>query len=272
MENKELIEFVKERYFKKFPDHTLKQFKQDYEDYKIIPAFKADENINSLVTNYNDRDSLSDVEGEAVGTRFKMTPEIHWIIRMATQYYLTKAFEAMKVDLNDPNIAETQLGRGTPGRISKLWVGGSLDDDSELGSGRFCAEPYIACFPNTEHNKSIITKEVEIVSTCSHHFLPFSTFGGGKAIIKYVPGNFILGISKISRYVKWLSRRFYLQEQLTEKIGKEMKRIAATEDVYVRLEGLKHSCEVFRGAEQQDSSLTTEFKSGIFEENIELCR
>ena len=44
-------------------------------------------------------------------------------MRSLTQYYITKAFESMKIDLEDPNIAVNALGKGTPGRIAKMWCG-----------------------------------------------------------------------------------------------------------------------------------------------------
>ena len=150
--------------------------------------------------------------------------------------------------------------------LAKMWCGNDPEDTAELGSGRWNKEPYLSCFPNTAGNDAIVTKEVDVVACCSHHFLPFSTFDGGKAIISYKPGKFVLGISKLQRYVTWASRRFWLQEDLTQYIGETIKRIAETEDVYVRLEGLVHGCEKFRGANAKNGNLTTEYRSGIFKE------
>lgn len=265
--NQELIEFVKERYFKKFPDKSFASFLTDYAKYESIPAFGANENIYSIMTDYSKRDELPDIEENEVKANYELTSEVHWILRMATQYYLTKAFEAMKVNLKDPNIIEQSLGKGTPGRIAKMWCGDNTGDDSELGCGRFSHEPYISCFPNTDDNKSIITKKVDIVSNCSHHFLPFSSFDGGKAIISYIPNKYVIGISKLQRWVDFLARRFWLQEDLTKVLGEEIKRIADTEDVYIRLEGLVHGCEKFRGCRSKEGSLTTEFKSGYFKDH-----
>ena len=84
-------------------------------------------------------------------------------------------------------------------------------------------------------------------------------------IIKYIPKDRVLGISKLQRFVNWASRRGWLQEDLTRYIGNTIKRIARTEDVYVRLEDLTHGCERFRGSQSRDGKLTTEFKSGVFE-------
>ena len=170
----------------------------------------------------------------------------------------------MKVDLNDDNIKELNLGKGTPGRIAKMWVGADPEDTSELGSGRFNKEPYISYFPATNSTHDIITKEVDLVSCCSHHFLPFSSYDGGKVIIKYKPDKYLIGISKLQRYVTWCARRFWLQEDLTNYIGEQIKRIAKTEDVYIRCEAIVHGCEKFRGANSKEGNLTTEYRSGCF--------
>ncbi len=257
----EKIDFIKERYLKKFG--TLDSFEANYKAYQDLPTFKANQNIHEILTNYNDREDLNDQENVFVNSDQELKPEIHWIMRMETQYYLTEAFKAMKIDLKDPNIAEQALGKGTPGRIAKMWVGADPEDVTELGSGRWNKEPFISVFPN-EGESEIITKEVDLISNCSHHFLPFSSLDGGKVIISYKPNKFVFGISKLQRYVTWASRRFWLQEDLTKYLGETIKRIADSEDVYVRLEGIVHGCEKFRGANAKNGSLTTEYKSGIF--------
>lgn len=262
--NKEAIEFTKQNYFAKYPDKKLKDFNKDFNLYLSIPNFKASENIHQISTNYADREHLIDIEENyIVGDSLK--PEVHWIMRSLTQYYITEAFKSMKIDMEDPNIKLNALAKGTPGRIAKLWCGNDPEDITELGSGRWNKEPAIACFPNPEgKNAEVVTKEVDVVSCCSHHFLPFSTFDGGKAIISYKPDKYVLGISKLQRFVNWASKRFWLQEDLTKYIGDTIKRIAATEDIYVKLENLTHGCEKFRGASAKNGSLTTEYKSGIF--------
>lgn len=259
--NQQAYAFVKEHYEAKFGKES--DFNKYLELYLKLPKFKANENIHQLLTDYADRGSLPDKENRFI-VGDSLDPHVHWIMRMFTQFYIQQAFKAMKVDLEDPNISENSLGKGTPGRLAKMWCGNDPEDTDELGSGRWNKEPYLSCFPNEGGDKSIVTKEVDVVACCSHHFLPFSTFDGGRAIISYRPGKFILGISKLQRYVTWASRRFWLQEDLTRYIGETIKRIAETEDVYVRLEGLVHGCEKFRGANAKNGNLTTEYRSGIF--------
>lgn len=264
--DQDLITFVKNHYFAKYPSYTESQFQEDYNAYMAILPFKACENIHEINTEYNVSDpdkNLADVETRLVKSPITITSEIHWIMRMVTQYYLTQAFIAMKIDLDDPNVRESSLGKGTPGRIAKEWLGNDPEDYSELGSGRWTKEPYVSRFPSNG-NHSIVTKEVDIVASCSHHFLPFTSLEGGRAIIKYKPGEYVIGISKLQRLVNWAARRFWLQEDLTEYIGRTLQRIADTKDVYIRLEGIVHGCERYRGVCSEDGSLTTEFRGGCF--------
>lgn len=259
--NKDIISYVKEKYILKFG--TDKNFEEDLKLYQELPVFKANQNIHEILTDYSKREDLPDVEGQFIKNK-SLKYGVHWIMRCVATYYMTKVFDAMKMDLNDPNTRENSLLKSTPGRIIKMWCGNDPEDTTELGSARWNPEPYISTFPNTNNTRDVITKEVDIVSCCSHHFLPFSTFDGGKAIISYIPNKYVLGISKLQRFTTWAARRFWLQEDLTQYLGEQIKRIADTEDVYVRLEGLVHGCEKFRGANSKEGNLTTEFKSGVF--------
>lgn len=255
------LSYVKEKYLAKFG--SMKNFDEDYRLYLNLPTFKANQNIHEVLTDYSNRELLPDEEGRYIKHN-TLKFGVHWIVRAFATYYMTEAFEAMKICLDDPNTRENVLLKSTPGRIVKMWCGSDSADDDEIGSGRWVPEPFISCFPNESGDRSIITKEVDIVSCCSHHFLPFSTFDGGKAIISYIPNKYVLGISKLQRFTSWASRRFWLQEDLTQYLGNQIKRIADTEDVYIRLEGIVHGCEKFRGANAKNGSLTTEFSSGIF--------
>lgn len=260
-----MINFVKSQYFAKYPDHTEEQFEKDFNAYLNIPNFKANANIHEVLSAYDQEQKyqLRDNENEFIDENNNIKPEVHWILRSATQYYLIKAFDAMKIDLDDPNVDVNALGKGTPGRIAKMWCGNDPDDITELGSGRWNKEPVLSIFPN-DGEQGIIHKEVDLISCCSHHFLPFNTLEKGRAIVAYKPGKYLIGISKLQRFVNWAAKRFWLQEDLTNYLGKTIKRISGTEDVFIRIENAVHGCEKFRGASSKDGSLTTEFRSGIF--------
>lgn len=261
----EALDFVKNNYMRKFG--SLDDFDLNYNLYLQLPAFDANGNFHEAYQNLSKyANRLPDEEEMFVVGDKSLKPEIHWIMRSFTQYYLTQAFHAMKVNMDDPNVRENALGKGTPGRIAKMWCGNDPEDITELGSGRWNKQPYISCFPNTDQNHSVVTKSVDIVSNCSHHFLPFTTLDVGKATISYIPKDHVLGISKLQRFVTWCSRRFWLQEDLTQYIGKTIQRIAETEDVMVIIENAVHGCEKYRGANSKDGSLTTSFKGGVFKD------
>jgi len=97
---------------------------------------------------------------------------IHFIMKCVTQFYLTKAFEAMKLDLTNPNIAANleEGNKGSPARLAKVFCGSDINDDRELGSGRWSKKPRMARFPNDNGSSITITKRVDIISSCSHHF------------------------------------------------------------------------------------------------------
>jgi len=248
--------YVEERFGLKY-DKEL--FEEVWNKYKLIPNFRINENwfINiPEIKEYNYID------------------ELHYVLRLVTQFYMTKVFEAMKVDLNDPNVYE-DLDSGnisTPGRLAKMWTGANIHDDRELMGGRFHEPVRLAKFPNTSEKNLPIIKEIDLMAVCSHHLAPFGTLIGSnsKVIIAYIPDKFVLGISKLQRVVRFIAQRGWLQEDLTKAIYQELVNVAETDSVYVKLKNIEHSCEKFRGALTQGQGFTTEYYGGDFEKKIEI--
>ncbi len=238
--------YVEEAFYKRFPKQDFLVY---WIEYNNLPDFKISDNV------------------EVAGG---ISEEAHYIMRIITEYYMTQAFKAMKVDMTDANVAGE---KGTPYRITKMYCGNGLDDDTELLSGRWSKRPEMATFPNESEHSFPITKRVDIVSVCSHHLAPFSTLfkEDAYAIISYIPGKKVLGISKLQRIVDWVARRGHLQENLTKMIFDEVKKAAQTESVYVKLHGLMHTCESLRGAQSKDGSFSSEYYCGDYN-NIELRR
>ena len=181
---------------------------------------------------------------------------------------LIKIFQKLKFDLEDPNFMDT------PNRVASMWV-------NELMVGRFMKKPRIEKFPVEEHNltrvdlstingdavmyNGMIVKKIDIRSLCSHHLMPFFTEGDDSyALVAYIPTSHFLGISKIQRLAHWLGAAPQLQEQLTFNIYKEMTDVLGTENVYVLLKNLTHTCETLRGAKTECGSTTTHFYGGVF--------
>ncbi len=228
---------------------TEDEFDEAYRNSRLTPPFKINENVFDKRSGWNDK--------------------LHFIMRYATGFYITEAFRAMKIDLNDPNVEENleEGNIGTPQRMAKVWVGANLNEESELGHGRWTHKPRIASFPNTNTNTEIpITKRVDIVSNCSHHGITFSTLArpDSYAIISYIPNEKVLGISKLQRLADWIGKRFWLQEDLTKAIYDEIVKVAETESVYVKIVNAVHGCEFFRGARSNDGAFSSECYGGKF--------
>ena len=241
---KECKQFIKERYDLKF--QNFNKFLKEYEELK---DFAPDGNI------WESGQEISD--------------ECHFIMRLSTQYYLTEAFKAMKIDLSDANVMEdlSVSNLGTPGRVVKVWTGADVDDTSELGNGRWNKSPRIATFPNSDRNNlTPITKRIDIISNCSHHLIAFDSLSreDSYAIISYIPGEKVLGISKLQKYANYISSRFFLQENLSKKLYEGICEIAETEDVYVKLVNLVHGCESKRSTKSKDGAFTSEMYGGRF--------
>jgi len=248
-------QFIKERFFIKFPKYSEKEFEQFYQEYQKIKPFKANENI------FESGQSISE--------------EAHYILRLSATYHMREVLKSLKIDLNDPNISEQlESGNiGTFGRIAKMFSGSDLDDTNELMSGRFNKPPRMAVFPNENQNYNPVFVKTDLNAVCSHHFIRFGEdyFDDNSFIvIGYIPKDYLGGISKINRFVNWCARRGWLQEDLTKYIAKQIENNFKTESVYVGLFNMKHGCTAFRGACDIRSGTTTIYVSGEFKTNLDL--
>ncbi len=245
--NKDLRSYVKERYEQKF---VKELFDMNWNSYLELEPFAPNENV------FDEQE---------------ITEETHFIMRSATQYYLHMAFDAMKMDMTDDNVSENLVegNIGTPGRLAKVWCGANLHDDSELGSGRWAKKPRLARFPNTNTSRDIpITKRVDVVSNCSHHLISFNTLNrpDSYAYVSYIPEDFVLGISKLQRITDWLSRRFWLQEDLTNALYRAISEAADTKSVYIKIVNAVHGCEQLRGSQSNDGAFSSEMYDGKFKD------
>lgn len=190
---------------------------------------------------------------------------------------MEEVLDILKFDRTDSNLVQDlSVGNiGTAQRWAKTVTGDSLECDNEMMCGRYAKPPRIATFPATQPGEDLtpyepcpVTKRVDLSSVCSHHFLPYGTLigEGSYAIISYVPGDFVLGISKLQRVADHIARRPTIQEDLTKEIYRAISEAAQTPDVYVGIFNARHTCEYLRGSQSKDGSLTTEWFGGKFED------
>ena len=190
---------------------------------------------------------------------------------------MEEVLDILKFDRTDSNLVQDlSVGNiGTAQRWAKTVTGDSLECDNEMMCGRYAKPPRIATFPANEPGTNLVpvtplpvTKSLDISSVCSHHFLPYGTLigDGAYAIVSYIPGDFVLGISKLQRVADHIARRPTIQEDLTKELYRAISEAAQTPDVYVGIFNAKHTCEYLRGSQSKDGSLTTEWFGGKFED------
>ena len=109
------------------------------------------------------------------------------------------------------------------------------------------------------HHNMVLVKDIELYSLCEHHLLPFF----GKAHVAYIPDGQIMGLSKAARLVDVFSRRFQVQERLTEQVAQAVWDTIHPMGVGVVVEAY-HLCMMMRGVEKQNSKTITSAMRGSF--------
>jgi GTP cyclohydrolase I len=111
----------------------------------------------------------------------------------------------------------------------------------------------LTTFPNEErYDQLVLATGIPIHSLCRHHLLPFR----GVAHIGYLPGDRILGLSKLARVAERFARDLQVQERLTQQIADWLDDRLAPRGVGVMITA-EHSCMTLRGVRASGSRTTT---------------
>lgn len=121
-----------------------------------------------------------------------------------------------------------------------------------------------ALFTN-EGSGMVVVRDIEFYSMCEHHILPFF----GKVSIGYIPGDKIVGLSKIARMVNVFARRLQVQERFTAQLADTLLTALDAKGVIVRCCG-EHLCMKMRGVEKQHAATVTDNYNGVFTERPDL--
>jgi GTP cyclohydrolase IA len=118
-------------------------------------------------------------------------------------------------------------------------------------------------FPNTDgYDELVVAGSIPFHSLCEHHLLPFH----GVAHVGYLPGERIIGLSKLARVVELFARDLQLQERLTQQIADWLDEHVAPRGVGVVLEA-EHLCMSLRGVQKQGSRTVTSALHGLVRED-----
>jgi GTP cyclohydrolase IA len=151
----------------------------------------------------------------------------------------------LRLDRDDPNLA------GTPERVAELY------QELLAGSGTL---PELTSFPNSEGlREPVAMRDIPVYSLCAHHWVPFF----GHAVVAYVPGERIVGLSKLARVVEHFARRPQVQERLTEQIAGCLESGLQPLGVMVVIEA-RHLCMEMRGVRLPGTITTTRAVRGAF--------
>ena len=153
---------------------------------------------------------------------------------------------SLGADPRDPHLAET------PRRVASAYAELLTPEGFEPTT-----------FPNDEgYDELVLVRNIPFRSLCEHHLLPFH----GTAHVGYVPGDRLIGLSKLARVVDLFARDFQVQERLTTQVADWLETHLSPLGAGVVLEA-EHLCMTLRGARSVGSSTRTSALRGSLRED-----
>ena len=108
----------------------------------------------------------------------------------------------------------------------------------------------------------VLARAIPVQSVCEHHMLPFL----GTAHVGYLPGQRILGLSKLARIVELFARRPQVQERLTTQVADWLHSHLHPRGVGVVIQA-EHLCITVRGVRAGGTSTITSTLLGTLRED-----
>lgn len=130
------------------------------------------------------------------------------------------------------------------------------------GIGQDPLAPLSDNFP-AEHNEAVILKDIELVSICEHHLLPFT----GVAHVAYLPTDKVAGLGRLASVIEILAARPQLQENLTAQVADAIETGLSALGVVVVIEA-RHQCVASRGARQPEVNTITMATRGKYSDPV----
>ena len=181
--------------------------------------------------------------------------------------------------LAEPPDPDTQLRRVDHAAVQRAArdllraVGADVDSDALEETPRRVADAFAelltpqpfraTTFPNDDgYDELIVARAIPFHSLCMHHMLPFH----GVAHVGYLPGERIIGLSKLGRVVEYFARDLQIQERLTTQVADWLERELEPKGVGVVLEA-EHLCMSLRGVQKLGAKTVTSALRGLVRED-----
>ena len=113
------------------------------------------------------------------------------------------------------------------------------------------------------YDDMVVQKNISLQSHCEHHMAPII----GVAHVAYIPGERVVGLSKLARVVEVFSKRLQTQERLTMQIAKTLMKALNAKGVAVSIDAT-HQCMTMRGIKKEQASTVTNYYLGKFKEDL----
>jgi len=121
----------------------------------------------------------------------------------------------------------------------------------------------LTTFPNDAgYDELVVVREIPFHSLCMHHLLPFH----GVAHVAYLPGERIVGLSKLARVVELFARDLQIQERLTMQVADCLQECLQPKGVGVVIEA-EHLCMSLRGVQKAGTKTTTSALLGLLRDD-----
>lgn len=145
----------------------------------------------------------------------------------------------------------------TPARVARAWreYCEGYQDDPAYHLSRIFHEV-------GGYDEIVLLKDIPFQSHCEHHMAPII----GKAHIGYLPGNYVVGISKLARVLHAYARRLQVQERLTAEVADCIWDHLKPQGVAVVIEA-SHGCMTGRGVRTHGVTMKTSRMMGVFRDD-----
>ena len=114
------------------------------------------------------------------------------------------------------------------------------------------------------YDDMVMLRDMRVESHCEHHIAPFL----GVAHVAYLPGDRVVGISKIARVVEIFAKRLQTQETMTAQIAEALETALRPRGVAVLIDA-EHQCMTTRGVHMPNASTITTRFTGVFQNSAD---